>query len=68
MEMTDDTLRSIANHIVDLRTKIEALENIIVVELGAGTRSFDQIMKKTRDDPSYQQLCDQVFEDLKDGR
>jgi hypothetical protein len=68
MEMTDDTLRSIANHIVNLMTKIEALETIIVVQLGVNPQLFDQIMKEAHASPSYQPLCDQIFEQLKDSR
>jgi hypothetical protein len=64
MELTEDMLRRIAINIADLRTSIIALR-IILVQLGGNPPELDWILRGIHDSPEFQQICDQILEQLK---
>jgi hypothetical protein len=64
MELTEEILRQIAINIADLRTTIIALR-IILVQIGAHPPELDGILSGMHDSPEFQQICDQILEQLK---
>jgi hypothetical protein len=66
MEFTEDMLRRIANNIADLRLKF-SLAREVLVQIGAYPETMDRVMAETIETPDFQQLRDQVYEQLKGG-
>lgn len=68
MELTEDMLRRIANHIVDLQTQIDSIENVITQMPGVDPQFFERQVQQARESPDYQSICDRLFEQLKGDR
>jgi len=66
MEMTDDMLRRLTNVIGDLWCKTQALEIIVVEQLGRNPQELERLLKEARQSPEFQSWRDQLFEELKD--
>ena len=68
MELTDNTLKRIATHIINLTTQIHALKIILVERLDVDPQLVDRLMQETHEpqhQAQYQSMCDQLFEHLK---
>ena len=65
MELTDDTLRRLMNVISDLWCKTQALEIIVVEQLGRNPQELERLLKEARQSPEFQSWRDQVSEQLK---
>jgi hypothetical protein len=66
MELTDDMLRRIANNFADLRFKYGLLRQV-AVQMGVNPAELDRATNETLETPEFQQLRDQIFEQLKGG-
>jgi len=64
--LTEDMLRRIANNIADLRLKFSLVRDALV-RMGANLEELDRIADQELEKPEFQQLRDQILEQLKGG-
>jgi hypothetical protein len=66
MELTEEVLRRIATNIAEIITTMIALR-LILVQLGANIPELDWMLSGVQDSPEFQQICDNILEQLKGG-
>jgi hypothetical protein len=64
MELTEDTMRIIAMNIADLRLRLDLLQRVVIRE-GPVAEGFDKLVEQTRETPEFQEICDEILEQLK---
>jgi hypothetical protein len=66
MELTEETLRIIADNMTDLRFRLEILKKVVIQ--GGVAEQFDALVKKALASPKFQERCDEAFAILKGDR
>jgi hypothetical protein len=66
MELTEHTLRTIADNLTDLRLQLNILKRLVLSE--KEIEEFDNLVERGRETPKFREGCDQTFEALKRSR
>jgi hypothetical protein len=66
MEMTEDMLRRLVTNITELRLRLGLLTQMVTRQAPMSPQ-FEETVNKAIQEPVFQQLCDQLFEEITKG-
>ena len=66
MEITEDMLRRLVTNISELRLRLGLLTQMVTKEVPLSPQFEDMVSRATQE-PIFQQMCDQTFEEIVKG-